>query len=60
MKMVQPNKQYPSHSGDSWLATLKTTGIIPVTLYPSPVVPFVTPTKCNPFSFAILYKGKNN
>lgn len=60
MKMAQPRRQYPKHSGDSWLATLKTSGIIPVTLYPSPVVPFVSPTKLIPLSFAILYKGKNN
>lgn len=47
---------YPHHHhcGNSCIATLITTGVISVTSYPWPVVPFFSPTMLIPLLFSIL------
>lgn len=59
-RMTKRRRWYPHHHhcGDSCIATLITTGVISVTSYPWPVVPFFSPTKLIPLPFSILYQRK--
>lgn len=49
---------HPHNCGESWIAPLITTGVIPVTSHPWPVVPFFSPTMLIPLPFSILYQRK--
>lgn len=49
---------HPHNCGESWIAPLITKGVIPVTSYPWPVVPFFSPTMLIPLPFSILYQRK--